>query len=141
MFLFSSALFLIRVRSVSPQTCLLAVFSYCIPPVVLHLLLLATGSGDPVSFPLPDPPSGGLLRCPIPSGWPCCVFGDPYQPIFSSLHPPLIKHRCYCCGRGSTAASSSFGVFATLPYRVALFWLGLVVVLVLPHGRIASHRQ
>ena len=92
-----------------------------------------------MNVPLPDPPSKGLLRCPILSGVVLLRRRRPILTPFFSLHPPWGKHAslapCSRCGRGSTAASSPFGVFDTFPHRVALFWLGLVVVFVLLPGR------
>ena len=58
-------------------------FSFRLPLVLLCLLILTTGSRDPLDVSWPEPPSEGLLRCPIPPGWSHCVVGDPNLPFRS----------------------------------------------------------
>ncbi len=123
------------------QRATLAIFSCCLALVLLRFLLLATSSGDSMSVPLLDPPSGRVTEMPDPVRVGLVASSSTHTYSFSfSLHPSRGQHpylgRCYRFDRGSALASSPFGVFATLPHLVSLFWPSSVVVFVLPPGRI-----
>ncbi len=100
-------------QSLSLQTLPLAVFSYCLPLAMVRLLLLATGSEDPVNVLLSNPPSGGLPRFPIPSVVVLLRRRRPIITLFLLSSFPWGKHpslrRFYSCGRGFTFTSSPLG--------------------------------